>query len=156
MQYFMYSVITTIIVYCQLLISLLYSRHSFSSLPWFHCILPLNITLITFCDFLNRNFLCLLSFQRLLTDFLNAGLHSFHVVVSAVVQAIIVVLVTCRVVHTAVIAVLNVGSAMQVCTEPQICDERPHWEPRPYLTQGEPLSLCCSLPLSLSQSPFSF
>lgn len=26
----------------------------------------------------------------------------------------------------AVIVVLNAGSAMQVCTQPQICDERPH------------------------------
>lgn len=54
----------------------------------------------------------------------------------------------------AVIVVLNVGSATQVCTQPQICDERPHWELRPYLTHGEahhPPALSHSLsPLALS------
>lgn len=38
-----------------------------------------------------------------------------------------------------VMLVFNVGSAMQVCTQPQICDERPQWELRPYLTHGERL-----------------
>lgn len=57
----------------------------------------------------------------------------------------------------AVIVVLNAGSAMQVCTQPQICDERPHWELRPCLTCLPSLTLPpCSLSLSLSISPFSF
>lgn len=44
---------------------------------------------------------------------------------------------------------------MQVCTQPQICDERPHWELRPYLTHGEPPP-ALSPSLSLSLFPFSF
>lgn len=57
----------------------------------------------------------------------------------------------------AVTAVSNVGPAMQVCTQPQICDERPHWELRPYLTHSEahnPPALSCSLSPSLSLSPY--
>lgn len=44
---------------------------------------------------------------------------------------------------------------MQVCTQPQICDERPHWEPRPYLTHVEPPPHTLAPPLSLFPSLLS-
>lgn len=59
-------------------------------------------------------------------------------------------------IHRALTAVSNVHSAMQVCTQPQICGERPYWEPRPYLTRGEfPSLVLLSLPCTLFPSLLS-
>ena len=57
-------------------------------------------------------------------------MHSLSVVAALVgvlaVTVVVAVVAAHTPVHNAVKVVLNVGSAMQVCTQPQICDERPH------------------------------
>lgn len=58
----------------------------------------------------------------------KGDLHALSVAAAVVLAVIVVVVVVAAytAVHKAVIVVLNVGSEMQVCTQPQICDERPH------------------------------